>query len=74
MSNASLLRGRRWIVTIPPETTPLLVPPLGLPADPRPLQPLSLPGEVDPDDPELPLVEGVHLLYVSGLAIWQDSN
>ena len=50
------------------------MPPLGLPADPRPLQPLSLPGEVDPDDPELPLVEGVHLLYVSGLAIWQDSN
>jgi hypothetical protein len=35
------------------------VPLLGLPADPRPLPPLPLPNEVDPDDPELPLLEGV---------------
>jgi len=35
------------------------VPPPGLPADPRPLLPLPLPDEVDPDDPELPLLEGV---------------
>jgi len=34
------------------------VPLLGLPADPRPLLPLPLPDEVDPDDPKLPLLEG----------------
>jgi hypothetical protein len=62
------------LLLLPPETTQLLVPLLGFPADPRSLLPLPLPDEVDPDDPELPLVEGVHLLYVSGLAIWQDSN
>ena len=47
------------LLLLPPETTPLLVPLLGLPADPRPLLPLPLPDEVDPDDPELPLLEGV---------------
>jgi hypothetical protein len=44
------------LLLLPPVTTPLLVPPLGLPADPRPLLPLPLPDEVDP---ELPLLEGV---------------
>ena len=47
------------LLLLSPETTPLLVLPLGLPADPRPLLPLPLPDEVDPDDPELPLPEGV---------------
>jgi len=46
------------LLLLPPVTTPLLVPLLGLPADPRPL-PLPPPDEVDPDDPELPLLEGV---------------
>jgi len=47
------------LLLLPPETTPLLVSLLALPVDPRPLPPLPLPDDVDPDGPPLLLLEGV---------------